>query len=131
MINLLINKIFDMQNEIKGEVVNLKDLSKEKTALIVVDMVNGFVNTGIMSSPRVKNIIDSIVSINERTYGYKKVFILEQHDEHSIELKTYARHCIKNSTEADLIPALNCGATLHSNTTIIHKNSTNGFHAPE
>jgi len=131
MINLLINKIFDMQNEIKGNVVTLNDLSKEKTALIVLDMVNGFVHTGIMSSPRVEHIIDNIVAINERTIGYKKIFFLEQHDENSTEFKTYARHCIKNSEEAELIPSLNCGATLHSNTTMIHKNSTNGFHAPE
>ncbi|MCB2294936.1 cysteine hydrolase [Clostridium algoriphilum] len=131
MINLLINKIFDMQNEIKGKVVNLTDLPKEKTALIVMDMVNGFVHVGVMSSPRVEKIIDNVVSINERTYGYKKVFFLEQHDEDSTEFKTYARHCVKNSEEAELIPSLNCGATLHSNTTIIHKNSTNGFHAPE
>jgi len=131
MINLLINKIFDMQNEIKGNTVNLTDLSKEKTALIIMDMVNGFVHVGVMSSPRVEKIIDNVVSINERTYGYKKVFFLEQHDENSTEFKTYARHCVKDSKEAELIPALNCGATLHSNTTIIHKNSTNGFHAPE
>ncbi|MBU3188176.1 cysteine hydrolase [Clostridium bowmanii] len=131
MINLMINKIFDMENEIRGKVVNLADLPKEKTALIVVDMVNGFVHTGIMSSPRVVRIIDNIVAINERTYGYKKIFFLEQHDEDSTEFKTYAKHCIKNSEEAELIPSLNCGATLHSNTTIIHKNSTNGFHAPE
>ncbi|APC39451.1 isochorismatase family cysteine hydrolase [Clostridium estertheticum] len=131
MINLLINKIFDMQNEIKGNVVNLNDLPKEKTALIVMDMVNGFVHAGIMSSPRVETIIDNVVAINERTYGYKKVFFLEQHDENSTEFKIYGRHCLKNSTEAELISSLNCGATLHSNTTIIHKNSTNGFHAPE
>ena len=131
MINLLKKKIFDMQNEIKGKVVNLTDLAKEKTALIVVDMVNGFVHAGIMSSPRVEKIIDNIVSINERTYGYKKVFFLEQHDEDSVEFKTYAQHCVKNSEEAELIPELNCGATLHSNTTMIHKNSTNGYHAPE
>ena len=67
MISLLINKIFDMQNEIRGKVVNLTDLPKEKTALIVVDMVNGFVHTGIMSSPRVVKIIDNVVAINERT----------------------------------------------------------------
>ena len=131
MINLLINKIFDMRNEIRGEVVNLADLSKEKTALIVMDMVNGFVHAGIMSSPRVEKIIDIIATTNERTYGYKKVFFLEQHDEDSTEFKTYAKHCIKDSKEAELIPSLNCGATLHSNTSIIHKNSTNGFHAPE
>ncbi len=131
MINLLINKIFDMQNEIKGGAVNLSDLPKENTALIVVDMVNGFVHAGKMSSPRVEKIIDNVVAINERTYGYKKVFFLEQHDENSTEFKTYERHCIKNSVEAELISSLQGGATLHDNTTIIHKNSTNGFHAPE
>lgn len=131
MISLLINKIFDMQNEIKGNVIKLSDLPKEKTALIVVDMVNGFVHAGIMSSPRVGKIIDNIVSTNERTIGCKKVFFLEQHGENSTEFKTCAKHCLKDSKEAELIPELNCGATLHSNTTIIHKNSSNGFHAPE
>lgn len=131
MINLMINKIFDMQKEIRGKVVNLGDLPKEKTALIVVDMVNGFVHEGILSSSRVEDIIDNVVSINERTYGYKKVFFLEQHNENSTEFKTYAKHCLKDSKESELIPSLNCGATLHNNTTMVHKNSTNGFHAPE
>lgn len=129
--DLMINKIFDMQKEISGTVVNLTDLTKEKTALIVVDMVNGFVHQGILSSPRVVEIINKLITINQRTHGYKKIFFLDQHDENSVEFKNYAMHCLKDSIESELIYSLKVeAATSHSNTTMIPKNSTNGFHAP-
>ena len=129
MVDLFINKIFDMQREISGKILNLKDLSKEKTTLVVVDMVNGFVHQGVLSSPRVVKIINNVVNINERTEGYKKIFFLDSHDENSVEFKSYAKHCLKDSIEAELIPSLR--QEVDSNTTIIPKNSTNGFHAPE
>ena len=40
--------------------IELKSLPLENTALIVVDMVVGFVEEGILSSPRVKNIFTVI-----------------------------------------------------------------------
>lgn len=128
---LKIDRILDMQKEIAGKVVNLTDLSKEKTVIIVVDMVNGFVHEGPLSSPRVVEIIDNLVKLNEKTHGYKKIFFLDQHEEASVEFKNYAKHCVKGTIEAELIPSLrNAPATIHSNTTMIEKNSTNGFHAP-
>lgn len=131
MMALMINKIFDMEVEIKGKDVNLSDLPKEKTALIVVDMVNGFVHQGALSSQRVTEIISNLVTINERTNGFKKIFFLDQHDENSVEFKNYAKHCLKDSIESELIKDLReAAATSHSNTTMISKNSTNGFHAP-
>ncbi|MBZ9686062.1 cysteine hydrolase [Clostridium estertheticum] len=127
----MINKIFDMEKEISGKILNLADLPKEKTALIVVDMVNGFVHQGALSSQRVTEIISNLVAINERTNGFKKIFFLDQHDENSVEFKNYAVHCLKDSIESELIPGLREEATtFHSNTTMIPKNSTNGFHAP-
>ncbi|MGH4123179.1 MAG: cysteine hydrolase family protein [Clostridium sp.] len=132
MMALMINKIFDMEKEIRGKNVNLSDLSKEKTALIIVDMVNGFVHQGALSSQRVTEIISKLVTINERTLGYKKIFFLDQHDENSVEFKNYAKHCLKDNIESDLIPELRGqDVTCNSNTTMISKNSTNGFHAPE
>ena len=131
MMDLEINKIFDMQKEIRGKVVNLADLSKEKTAIIVVDMVNGFVHEGPLSSPRVIGIIDNLVKLNEKTQGYKKIFFLDRHEENSVEFENYAKHCINGTSEAELISSLrNQDATIHNNTTMIPKNSTNGFHAP-
>ncbi|MBU3145226.1 cysteine hydrolase [Clostridium sp. CF012] len=129
---LMINKIFDMEKEISGKILNLGDLSKEKTALIVIDMVNGFVNQGALSSQRVTEIINNLVTINERTNGFKKIFFLDQHNENSVEFNNYAKHCLKDSIESELIKELReAAATSHSNTTMISKNSTNGFHAPE
>lgn len=131
MTTLMVNKIFDMQKEISHKVVSLTDLPKDKTALIIVDMVNGFVNKGPLSSQRVVEIISNLVTINERTQGYKKIFFLDQHDENSVEFNNYPKHCLSGSTESDLIQELSCQwATSHNNTTMIPKNSTNGFHAP-
>jgi len=132
MMALMINKILDMQKEIKGIAINLEDLSKEKTAIIIVDMVNGFVHEGPLSSPRVVEIIDNLVKLNGKTKGYKKIFFLDNHEENSVEFKNYAKHCIKGSSEAEIIPSLRGEITInHKNTTLIPKNSTNAFHAPE
>ncbi len=129
--DLMIHRILDMEKEIRGKNIELSQLTKEKTALIVVDMVNGFVHQGALSSQRVKEIISNLVAINERTHGYKKIFFLDQHDENSVEFNNYAVHCLKDNTESDLIPELRSQeVTCHSNTTMIPKNSTNGFHAP-
>jgi nicotinamidase-related amidase len=132
MTTLMVNKIFDMQKEISDKVVSLTDLPKDKTALIIVDMVNGFVHQGTLSSQRVVEIINTLVIINERTQGYKKIFFLDQHDENSVEFSNYPKHCLKGNLESELINELICQeATSHNNTTMIPKNSTNGFHAPE
>ena len=125
MMDLKLDKILDMQKEISGKILNLKDLLKEKTAIVVVDMVNGFVHEGPLSSPRVVEIIDNLVKLNEKTMGYKKVFFLDQHEENSVEFNNYAKHCIKGTSEAELISALRT-----EEATMISKNSTNGFHAP-
>ena len=69
-------------------------------------MVNGFVHEGLLSSPRVVEIIDNLVKLNEKTHGYKKIFFLDQHEENSVEFKNYAKHCIKGTAEAELIPLL-------------------------
>jgi len=131
MTTLMVNKIFDMQKEIRHKVVSLTDLPKDKTALIIVDMVNGFVHKGPLSSQRVVEIISNLVAINERTQGYKKIFFLDHHDENSVEFNNYPKHCLNGSTESNLIQELSCQrATSHNNTTMIPKNSTNGFHAP-
>lgn len=123
-------KILNMSEEIKGKFVDLNDLDKDKTAIVIVDMVNGFVHEGALSSPRVEGIVDEIVRINEKTLGNKKIFFLDEHTNNSTEFKSYAKHCLEGSLEAELIPELKNEALLDSNTVMIPKNSVNGFHAP-
>lgn len=130
MLSSSINKILDMDKEIRGSTVKLEDLPKDKTVIVVVDMVNGFVHQGLLYSPRILTIIDSISGLLKRADGYKKIFFLDRHSESSPELKTYGIHALKDSSEDELIPEL-MELAMDDHAELIYKNSTNGFHAPE
>lgn len=119
-----------LRREIKGKVIKLHELDKSKTALVVVDMVNGFVYEGALASPRVAEIAKEIERLNERTSGFKKVFFIDEHSEKSAEFKSYPKHCVKGTNESELIDELKNEHTYEENSTMIPKNSTNGFHAP-
>lgn len=118
-----------IQEELKGKVVELSSLDKEKTALFVVDMVNGFVYSGALASPRVAAIVENIVYLNKKMKDYKKVFFLDTHDENSLEFRSFPMHCIKGEHEAFLIDELKTKDSEGEETFFIEKNSTNGFHA--
>lgn len=124
------NTILEMEKEIKGRIVKFEELPKEKTVLVVVDMVKGFVTEGILSSLRIMTIINTITAMYEKSAEYKKIFFLDEHDENSIELNCYAKHCLKGTSEAELIDELKSVALSDDNAVMISKNSTNGFHAP-
>jgi nicotinamidase-related amidase len=129
MLASAIYKILEMDKEIRGNNIRLDDLPIDKTVIVVVDMVKGFVYEGLLSSPRIVGIIDSIAELNKRAEGYKKIFFMDQHEENSPELKTYGRHALRGSSEDELIPEL-VPLSEDANASVIHKNSTNGFHAP-
>jgi len=116
-----------IENELKGKTIDLLSLNKEKTALFVVDMVNGFVYSGPLSSTRVAAIVKNIVDLNEKTVGYKKVFFIDTHEKQSQEFSSFPSHCLRGSTEAELIPELISKASDGPETFYIEKNSTNGF----
>lgn len=111
--------------------IELKSLPLENTALIVVDMVIGFVEEGILSSPRVKNMSTNLLELNNKTKGYSKVYFVDSHNEDAEELKAYPSHCIVNTKEEELIDGLKESVSEDETIRIIKKNSTNGFHAPE
>lgn len=111
--------------------ISLSEFNKDNTAVIVIDMVKGFYNVGPLASQRVEKIIRPIIVLNEKTFGYKKIFFIDSHTENSIEFKSYPIHCLNLSEEEELIDELKDGATIHSNTSYIKKNSINGFHSPQ
>jgi nicotinamidase-related amidase len=127
---LEVNNIYDMEKELQGRLVKLEELDKKNTVIIIVDMVKGFVHEGILSSPRIVDIIDSIKKLNKQAEGYKKLFFLDEHEENSVEFKAYAKHCLRGTSESELIEELKAEDIIHENTKLITKNSTNGFHAP-
>jgi hypothetical protein len=102
MLSSSINKISDMDKEIRGSNIKLDDLPKDKTAIVVVDMVNGFVQEGLLSSPRILTVIDSIKGLLSSADGCKKIFFLDRHSETSPELKTYFNE--KNLDRRIIVP---------------------------
>lgn len=118
-----------IENELKGKTIDLLSLKKDNTALFVVDMVNGFVYQGPLSSPRVAAIANNIAELNEKTAGYKKVFFLDSHENDSQEFNSFPMHCMKGTMEAELIPELKTKASDGPGTWYIEKNSTNGFYS--
>lgn len=115
-----------MEKDIKGKMLNLSVLDKDKTVLIIIDMVNGFVYDGSLSSSRVAGIVKNIVELNEKTGKIKKVFFIDSHDKNSSEFKNFPVHCVNDTEEALLIPELTVYAN-DENSVCIRKNSTNGF----
>ena len=118
-----------IESELKGKTIELSSLDKDRTALFVVDMVNGFVYSGALASPRVAAIVENVVDLNKKMKGYKKVFFLDTHDENSLEFRSFPMHCIKGEFEAELIPELKTKDSEGQETFYIEKNSTNGFHS--
>ncbi|MFA9424256.1 MAG: isochorismatase family cysteine hydrolase [Sedimentibacter sp.] len=120
-----------IEEELKVKTISLSSLNKDRTALFVIDMVNGFVYEGPLSSPRVASIAKNIVELNEKTKGYKKVFFLDSHENDSKEFSSFPTHCLNGTSESELILELKTEASKGPNTYYIKKNSTNGFHTKE
>lgn len=124
------NALEGIKNEISNLTqLKLEELSKEKTALIVVDMVKGFYNIGVFASDRTEKTINPIVSLINKLSSNEKVFFVDSHSKDAVEFKCYPEHCIEGTIEEELIEEIK--EKSDKNTTIIKKNSINGFHAPE
>lgn len=126
-------------DNIKREILDLKEIKlhnisnnlKEDTALIVVDMINGFYTEGALASDRVKNIIPQVVNLLNNMKDSRKILFVDTHTENSTEFNSYPMHCIENSSESDIIPEIKESILKSENYKIIKKNSINGFHTKE
>lgn len=122
-----LSNIFDLIYN--AESISLCDIEYKNTILIIVDMINGFVNTGIFSNPR-NRIINHKISIFSQKcddFGIKKLAFADAHDFNSTEFLSYPQHCIKGSYESEITDEIKSVG----NYTLINKNSTNGFLEPE
>lgn len=120
-------KIYDQFNDL--EAVDIKELDQNKTGLIVIDMVNGFVKKGALQSQRIAGLVPEVVKIAEKCdeLKIKKLIFADSHPENSPEFKSYPCHCLKGTEEAEVVYELKTIGDYH----LIDKNSTNGFIEPE
>lgn len=105
-----------------------RKLNEIEKALYIIDMNNGFVNFGAMANKKYNDLIPLQLKIIEkiRSEGGCINFILEQHNDDSLEFKTYPKHCIKGTKEAELIPELILEQK-KINTYTYYKNCINGM----
>ncbi len=103
---------------------------KNKSCLVIVDMINGFVKEGPLSDSSIQAIVPAIKSIAEN-YIQKNLPILSFQDAHELdakEFKSFPVHCLKGSVESELIDELK---VYEKEMIPLYKNSTNGFMQPE
>lgn len=78
-----------------------------RTALLSVDVINGFCHFGPLASPRVKGIIAPIVRLMERAHAAGvRHFLLTQdtHEADAVEFGQYPPHCVRGTAESDAVP---------------------------
>ncbi|MBQ3494479.1 MAG: cysteine hydrolase [Clostridia bacterium] len=98
--------------------------------LIVVDMVNGFVNEGALADNNINKITPTIVSLIERAKqkGVKVVAFRDCHEPNDVEFQSFPPHCIKGTTECELIPEIK---RFEDQMIVIDKPTTNGYNTQE
>jgi nicotinamidase-related amidase len=109
----------------KLPVIRLEDLESEKSALIIVDMINGFIREGPMMSERVEAIIPEIVELSKKCDKLKiqKIAFADNHTDASPEFDSYPRHCLKGTSVSEIVDEIKAAGGY----VLIPKNSTNGF----
>lgn len=100
-------------------------LEPEKTALVIVDMINGFTREGALKSERIEALIPVIAGLSEECgkRGIPRIAFADCHAEKSPEFGSYPVHCLAGTSESELIDELK----KHPGYLLIPKNSTNGF----
>jgi nicotinamidase-related amidase len=85
------------------EILKLETLAPLETAILSVDVIEGFCRVGPLASPRVTAIIPKIVDLiqNAEARGiHDFAFIQDTHPENAEEFSAYPPHCIKGTLEA-------------------------------
>lgn len=118
-----LGEIYEMISN--APVLDLESLHSRKTALVIVDMINGFVREGALQSLRVEGIIPQITELMKKCEekGIVKLAFADCHGEESPEFDAYPAHCMRGSTEGEIVEEIQGMGGY----TLITKNSTNGF----
>ena len=77
-----------------------------QTALVSVDVVNGFCVEGILASNRVAGIVDPIVKLMESYWqrgGRQIIHLHDSHDPQAVEFGAFPPHCVRGTKEAETV----------------------------
>lgn len=91
--------------------LDVAGLEPKRTALVSVDVIEGFTRLGALASPRVTAIIPNIATLITRLSDLgvpasQIAFVQDAHPEDAQEFTAYPPHCIKGSEEAEAVREL-------------------------
>lgn len=106
--------------------IKLSDFEPSATAFAIVDIINGFIREGAMSSSDIESIVKpSTKLLSEcKGVGMPCIAFADCHEKGCAEFDSFPEHCIKNTSESELVDELKTVGGY----TLIEKNSTNGCH---
>ena len=119
----ILGEVFEMLAELPS--IQFKDLQKEQTALVIIDMINGFTREGALKSSRVEELIPEIVKLSKSCNDFKipKIAFADCHTEFSPEFDAYPVHCVMGTNEGEIVDEIK----EIGDYVLISKNSTNSF----
>ncbi|MCC8068621.1 MAG: cysteine hydrolase [Ruminococcus sp.] len=122
----ILSYIDDLQHK---PFISIDNFNPQNTVLVVVDVINGFTKEGTMASSKVAEIIPTVKVLmqNAISKGIKVLAFADCHTECSSEFDTFPSHCLDGTSESEIVDELKSIKEY----TLIKKNSTNGFHAPD
>lgn len=94
--------------------------------LVIVDMVNGFINTGALADKKINKITPLVVETIKlaKEHGMPIFAFRDCHTPNDIEFNEFPPHCIQGTLEAEFIPEIK---KFENFMYTIEKNTTNGF----
>lgn len=109
--------------------ISFSDLPEERTAHIIVDMINGFVKKGALSSSEVYSINNALADFAGECSknNIMTIALADSHTSESPEFDTFPVHCLSGTDESEVTDEIKQAV----NFILVKKNSTNGFIEPE
>lgn len=98
---------------------------RDRDLVIVVDMLEGFINQGALASPDVKRIVEPLAEVLGRL-DCRKVFVCDAHSSDAAEFSDFPPHCIIGTGEERIVEELQPFVD-----EVYLKNSVNAFQAPD
>lgn len=122
-----LSEIYSAQKALES--VKLSELVNENAALIIVDMINGFVKEGALASPNVLAINDTVAQLAKacESYAIPIAALADCHSLSSPEFTSFPTHCLANTEESEITAEIL--EACHPER--IEKNSTNGYLSPK
>ncbi len=119
------NPLQSWQEELQAaEPSDLAEFNTKETALIVIDVIRGFVEKGALADPTVAEIIPVINDASNALPLAQTFTLRDCHAKGCREFEVFPEHCLEGSAESELAEGLFLKDAID-----LKKNSTNGFFA--